>query len=1776
MHTFVFGPPKIVRATHPNGEGGDQDDGREWRGGVATVVGRWLRWRQPWMKGRWRCSGEMVEMTDLWWQLLTGARQKNPPVKKGAPKNIYSFDQIEPSRYSVNQPLNIQNELDDHELFINELIQQKLQNENENAQLFPAISITLDLPTVKPKDSLRMGDEYLDTILKTESDEFIKSSVENLVPSPSECKDLSDGECDVPACDDFTTFSNLLFDADDDFSSSNNESFSDEDFPKEIYSNPLFDEEIISIKIDSHHLDVESDLINSLLNQDSLIISSSKIDSHLDEFVGELILLKSIPPGIDKADCDHEEEIRLIEKLLYDNSSPCPPKEFISENSDVAIESFSPSPIPIEDSDSLKDGIDLSLTPDDSMPPGIKDDDYDSEGDILILEELISNDSLSLPENKSFHFDIPSSHRPPAKPPDDDEIEPNSGILTVKVVGDISKDYVLMPRLSPTQPTLASNQEKSPHLLSHRGLKSFQLSSKSPMTIFGGNIPILDEANQALLVLQTPYEIFRERIPNISYFHVFDHVFIRNHKDHLGKFDAKADDGYFFGYPFKSKAFRVFNTRRQQIEETYMLHLMRVLKPSDDGPSRKYQIDYDISYYMIPHGRLLTELTQEKHVPKVIDPNEQGNPQIKDVKDPPDPSNTKETQKNVQNEQINYQLTKEALRNNTETQWPKDKHIKLVNIIGDFGEGMLTRSMAAKLTAASASECLFANFLSKIEPKKVSEALNQLGCVDAMQEELNQFYRNKIWTFVPLPYRKIAIGSEWVSGIRRMNMELSLRTKQDWLHKCMRTRNSYYPNNSSVTIPRRQNKRRAPNAVELELRTIVEIAPMADNRTMEELLQAPTEGYEEAIVIPKINADHFEIKMNLLQLVQANPYHGFERENPHTHINNFKRITSTLKFRDVPNDVIKLMMFPYSLKGTARVWCDKETPNSILTWDNLTFGEAWERFKEMLRAFPHHGFMKLTQIDAFYNGLNENDQDSLNAATGRNLLSKTTREALHIIENKSKVCYSRYKPNVSRMNTTSRENATVEESCVTCGGNHSYNCDATNSNHSSICAAIGFSNEFSSYKKANDQMMRNMQNQINSLKGEFKNEIQNTIKTQQNVLMNQQNAFQNNLQNMLSGFFQNQASTSGTLPSNTIPNPKVEMKAITTRSGVAYEGPSIPTNPKKVVERENKKTTDKEQTNFQGSTAHIQPPVTPIPEPDVSKTLPKPNIPYPSRLNDQKLREKAMNQMEKFFQIFQDLHFDISFADALLLMPKFASTIKSLLANKDKLFELAKISLNENCSAMLLKKLLEKLGDPSKFLIPCDFPRIDTTRYSSTYDDMAVNRIDVIDVAREEYAQEMLGFSNNSLSGNPTSTSGPIISDSSPSLTPFEGSDFILEKIEAYLKDESILPEIDHADCDPEGDICLIEKLLNDDSFQLPPMDLKQGEVSKAKSSYAYLEVADKLPMIIAKDLKDDEKEALLKIARLVTHLLEKETPFVFSKDCIHAFETFKKKLTEAPILVIPNWNLSFELMCDASDFAIGAVLGQRKMKHFQPIHYASKTMIKTQIHYATMEKEMLAVVYAFEKFRPYLFLSKSIVYTDHSALKYLLRMENLAADHLSRLENPHKDVFKNKDINEIFPLETLGKISSGSTSWFADFANFYGRNFFVTWMSSQQKMKFFKDVKHYFWDDPYLFRICADQIIRWCVHGQEANDILKACHEGPTGGHHGANFTAKKVFDAGFFWPTIYRDAHTLVKSCDSCQRQGKISRRDEMPQNVIQVCEIFNEWGLDFMGPFLSSRGN
>nr|GEX83639.1 hypothetical protein [Tanacetum cinerariifolium] len=328
-----------------------------------------------------------------------------------------------------------------------------------------------------------------------------KSSVENLVPIPSESED--ECECDVPDCDDsqtinFSTFSNPLF---DDFTSSDDESSHEEDIHEmsfKTYSNPLFDlyEETISSEFNPVHnedlestlknyrFDTEPYLLESLPNRDTLMSSPLKIDSLLAEFAGALIFLKLILPGIDEADCDPEEDIHFIKRLLYNNLLPCPPEEIVSDNSNADIESFSPSPIPNKDSDSHMEEIDLPFTPDDPMPPGIEDDDYDSRRDISILEELLDSYSLSLPANESYHFDIPSPYRPPAKPPDG-----KTGTLNIKMLGDVSDQKVPIPNL---MITCVLNQEKLPDLLSHQGLEAFQPSAECPMIINGKNISLLD------------------------------------------------------------------------------------------------------------------------------------------------------------------------------------------------------------------------------------------------------------------------------------------------------------------------------------------------------------------------------------------------------------------------------------------------------------------------------------------------------------------------------------------------------------------------------------------------------------------------------------------------------------------------------------------------------------------------------------------------------------------------------------------------------------------------------------------------------------------------------------------------------------------------------------------------------------------------------------------------------------------------------------------------------------------------------------------------------------------------------------------------------------------------------------------------------------------------------------------------------------------------------------------------------------------------------------
>nr|GEV31825.1 reverse transcriptase domain-containing protein [Tanacetum cinerariifolium] len=837
---------------------------------------------------------------------------------------------------------------------------------------------------------------------------------------------------------------------------------------------------------------------------------------------------------------------------------------------------------------------------------------------------------------------------------------------------------------------------------------------------------------------------------------------------------------------------------------------------------------------------------------------------------------------------------------------------------------------------------------------------------------------------------------------------------------------------------------------------------MADNRTMAQLLQAPTEGYEDVIVIPEIAATNFELQYGLINLVQNKQFFGHDKEDPHAHICYFNKITSTMRAPNVSNSTIKLMLFPFSLVWATRIWLKKEPPRSILTWDDLvskfinqffppsktknlrneitrfqqrfveSFSEAWDRFNELLKACPHHGFFKLHQLDTFYNALNVNDQDSLKSAADKK--NQSSAPALSLTPAHAPV-------------------KAVELNCVTCGG---------------------------------------------------------------------------------------------TLPGNTITNPKEDLQ---------------------VVQSE-----------------------TPVSEPDVapvSAPMPnlKPSIPYPSRCDNERRREQANEQIEKFYKIFKDMSFEISFTDALKFMPKFASTLKDLIGNKDNLSEMARTPMNKHYSAIILSKLPKKLGDPGKFLIPCEFPGMgeclalvdlgasinlmplsmweelslpeltsncmtleladysvskpigiakdvkvkvvvfhfpadfvgeltlrigneaitynldQTSRYSANYDQMTANKINVTDEAYEEYSQEVLGFSDVTASGSPTPFDDPVMSITSPTLTPFGDCDFLLfEEADAFLglEDDPDSPEFNPFYYDLEGDILLLEVILN--SEPSPPLpnheqyvpsfkeELKACEAKTIKSSvdeppkvelkdipphlkYVFLEGDNKFPIIIAKELGDEEKSALIKVLKshkraiawklsdiqginpeFYTHKILMEDdykPVVQHQRRVNPkiHDVIKKeveKLLDAgliylisdspwvsPILIDPrdqekttftaHMGRSPIVAC-LSVFAMrrarfkGAVLGQRYEKHFRPIHYASKTLTEAESNYT------------------------------------------------------YENVLDPKEINETFPLETLST------------------------------------------DDPFLFKICANQVIRRCVHGKEALDILEACHNRPTRGHHGANLTAKKV----------------------------------------------------------------
>ncbi|GJS23711.1 reverse transcriptase domain-containing protein [Tanacetum coccineum] len=770
-----------------------------------------------------------------------------------------------------------------------------------------------------------------------------------------------------------------------------------------------------------------------------------------------------------------------------------------------------------------------------------------------------------------------------------------------------------------------------------------------------------------------------------------------------------------------------------------------------------------------------------------------------------------------------------------------------------------------------------------------------------------------------------------------------------------------------------------------------------------------------------------------------------------------------------------------------------------------TFYEAWDRFNDLLRGCPHHGFSELHQLDTFYNALNSIDQDSLNSAAGGNFLDKIPSRSDKIIEEQvlrtqrhvSGIKFSQKEPKPSF-----RPVKAIEQRLCNLWGRPLRQFQQANSGYRPPMASQNQIRPpcFPPFRIPSCNSQTISIEEITSIKTE------ETISTKHLL------------------------SSTGTLPGNTVTNPKEDLKGITTRSGVTIQGP------KQLIMTPRKELKLCEAKIVESS-------VDEPPEVEL-KELP-PHLEY--AFLEALLKVLKSHKRAIAWKLSDIKGVSPEFCTHKILMeedyepsPLGHGMASNVLITK----AFNEATRKDHFPLPFMDQMLERLagneyycfldGFSGYFQIPIDPKDQEKTTFTCPYGTFAYRRMPFgLCNAPGTFQRCMMAIFH----------------------------DMIEKTMEVFMDDFSVFGD--------SFSTCLthLEKMLKrceDTNLSLnwekSHFMVKEGIVLGHKISKSGLEVDRAKVEVIAKlphptSVKGVRSflghagfyrrfiQDFSKIARPMTHLLEKETPFFFSEECIDSFNTLKRKLTEAPILIAPDWDLPFELMCDASDFAIGAVLGQRKNKHFQPIHYASKTMNEAQTHYTTTEKELLAVVYAFEKFRSYLVMSKSIVYTDHSAIKYLFAKkdakarlmrwilllqefdieirdkkgaENLAADHLSRLENPHQDKLENKEINEAFPLETLGSIAlqDQSTPWFADFANYHAGKF-----------------------------ICADQ--------PEKSSIQDSI--GPPSTR----------------MPMTLSPVVTFVN-------QGKITQRDEMPQNSIQVCEIFDIWGIDFMGPFPSSRGN
>ncbi|CAL8135368.1 unnamed protein product [Prunus armeniaca] len=631
-----------------------------------------------------------------------------------------------------------------------------------------------------------------------------------------------------------------------------------------------------------------------------------------------------------------------------------------------------------------------------------------------------------------------------------------------------------------------------------------------------------------------------------------------------------------------------------------------------------------------------------------------------------------------------------------------------------------------------------------------------------------------------------------------------------------------------------------------------------------------------------------------------------------------------------------------------------------------------------------------------------------------------------------------------------------------------------------------------------------------------------------------------------------------------------------------------------------KATAREEQPLLQSPKAPTQPNSSKVvPNSTHSNPIP-PNVPFPCRFMQSKKEENEKGILETFRKV----QVNIPLLDAIKQIPRFAKFLKELCTTRRRISNKEVVRVSENVSAVLQRKLPPKCKDP-------------------------VEEEKLVRVLQEY--KTAIGWTLADIKGlSPTTCMHRILLEEGAKPTREAQRrlnppmmEVVKKEIIKLLDCGVIYPILDSRWVSP---VQVVQKksgvtVVKNEENELVPtciqtgwrvcIDYRKLNATTRKDHFPlpFIDQMLESQIVIAPD--DQEKTTFtcpfgtFAYRRMPFGLCNApatfqrcmDVPFVFDYECEKAFNHLKELLTSAPIIVPPYWSLPFELMCDASDYTLGAVLGQRKDKKPHVIYYASRTLNDAQLNYSTTEIELLAVVFALDKFRSYLLGTKVIIYSDHSALKYLLTKkeakprlirwmlllqefdmeirdkrgcENVVADHLSRLVH-EEDLLP---IPEAFPDEQLLTIEV-SEPWYSDIVNYIVSKQVPSTITRHQRDKLKKIARFYVWDDPYLWKYCPDQIIRRCVHDSEFNSILTFCHTYACGGHFGTQRTTLKVLECAFYWPTIFKDARTFCMTCDRCQRTGNIGAKYQMPQTPIFSVEIFDVWGIDFMGPFPSSRG-